>query len=155
MPKKQKSESVFHDWVHELTFQMQALLTTAMRGPDGSQKEDDAKIIIRYLRGVVLKPAGDWKGENDNNFMWGEFEYFPAFTDLFWDDHDHYPHHFIMHLVHCAEVVGYLHPDETIRRNWLDFYFKGCDSFHMKPETQQDLIMRLNDFGCGYKEKTI
>lgn len=35
MPKTNDKESVLHDWVHELTFQMQALLMTGMRGPDG------------------------------------------------------------------------------------------------------------------------
>lgn len=58
--KKQLSESVLQDWVHDLTFQMQALLLTAMRGPDGCNKHNSAKEVVRYLRGSVLKPAGDW-----------------------------------------------------------------------------------------------
>lgn len=151
MPKKQLVESVLHDWVHGLKFQMQALLLTAMRGPDENNKFNAAKSIIRYLRGVVIKPAGDWHGMNDNDFMWGEFDKFDVFAAEFWQDHDEYPHHFIMHLIHCAEVVGYKHPDNFIALHWRNFYFNACTSFHMKPETEQEMDERLNDFGCGYK----
>lgn len=168
MPKSNNNESVLHDWVCDLTFQMQALLLTAMRGPDENNKFNAAKAIIRYLRGVVIKPAGDWNGTNNNDFMWGEYiqihtteasnghpeskysvKLFQKYADDFWQDHDEYPHHFIMHLVHCAEVVGYNHPDETVAAHWLKFYFNACDAFHMNPETYIELHGRLNDFGCG------
>ncbi len=71
MPKSQHRESVLHDWVCDLTFQMQALLLTAVRGPDENNKYNAAKAIIRYLCGVVIKPGGEWGGKNDNDFMWG------------------------------------------------------------------------------------
>lgn len=150
MPKKKKTESVLHDWVHELTFQMQALLTTAMRGPDENNKYNAAKAIIRYLRGVVLKPAGDWHELNDNDFMWGEYgEPFEKYAAEFWQDHDEYPHHFIMHLIHCAEVVGYKYPVKKKAIFWKIFYRNACKSFHMHPETEKEMDERLNDFGCG------
>lgn len=102
MPKTKKSESVLHDWVHELPFQMQALLLTAVRGPDENNKHNTAKAIVRYFRGSVIKPAGKWYGRNDNDFMWGEYDLFAVHMNNFWDDHDEYSHHFIMHLSHCA-----------------------------------------------------
>lgn len=157
MPKKQKKESVLHDWVHELTFQMQALLLTGIRGADGLPKEHISKDIVRYLRGVVCKPAGNWSGLNDNSFMWGDYmqivgeaneNIFRYYTRLFWDSHDEVPHHFLMHLLHCAEVIGYKHPDWDISRHWLNFYFEGCNSFHMKGETEEEMDMRLNDFNA-------
>lgn len=160
MPKQTIQESVLHDWVHTLPFQMQALLLTAMRGPDENNKYNAAKGIIRYLRGVVIKPAGDWHGKNDNDFMWGEYErdedptsVFYSFVDKFISDHDEYPHHFIMHLVHCAEVVGYKHPSQGIRSYWSSFYFVMCEQFHMNPETKDQMDLRLNDFGCGIHKK--
>jgi hypothetical protein len=167
MPKQTFRESVLHDWVLELPFQMQALLLTAMRGPDNMPKQCNAKPIVRYLRGVVCKPAGDWSGKNDNSFMWGEYvkiiekwhqherlpdehrQLFQTYCWQFWDDHDQYPHHFIMHLVHCAEVIGYYHPDKSIRGHWLNFYASACESFHMDMETKDAMDERLNDFGCG------
>lgn len=147
MPKKKKIESVLHDWVHALPFQQQALLMTGMRGPDGSDKHNPAKVIVRFLRGAVLKPAGEWEGMNDNNFMWGDYGVFSLWINRFFDDPDGYPHHFIMHLIHCAEVVGYKHPDGSIAIHWIRFYEAACDSFHMTPETEEEMDQRLNDFG--------
>lgn len=149
MPKTNIKETVLHDWVCDQKFQIQALLLTAMRGPDENNKYNAAKSIIRYLRGVVIKPAGNWLGKNDNDFMWGEYDKFNAFANTFWQDHDEYPHHFIMHLVHCAEVLGYCHPDEQIGLDWLSFYYNACNAFHMNPETKAQMLNRLNDFGCG------
>lgn len=149
MPKTAINETVLHDWVCSLTFQMQALLLTAMRGPDENNKYNAAKAIIRYLRGVVIKPAGGWHQKNDNDFMWGDYRTFLDYANAFWQDHDEYPHHFIMHLVHCAEVVGYKHPDADISKYWLDFYKESCHAFHMNPETEEQMDKRLNDFGCG------
>lgn len=147
--KRMLHESVLHDWVQELPFQMQALLTTAMRGPDENNKFNAAKGVIRYLRSVVLKPAGEWNGKNNNDFMWGEYDKFHQYANMFWADHDEYPHHFIMHLVHCAEVVGYMHPVEEIRHIWLHFYGDATLAFHMNPETKAEMTTRLNDFGEG------
>lgn len=153
MPKTKPFESVLHTWVEGLTFQMQALLLTAMRGPDENNKYNAAKGLIRYLRGVVIKPAGVTNGLNDNDFMWGDYDQFAKYAEQFFSDHDEYPHHFIMHLVHCAEVVGYKHTDSTIRLYWIHFYHSACDAFHMNPESEEQLDERLNDFGCGYKEE--
>lgn len=149
MPKKHLIESVLHDWVHALPFQMQALLLTAMRGPDENNKYNAAKSIVRYLRGCVIKPAGNWGGMNDNDFMWGEYSSFEEYAIGFWQDYDEYPHHFIMHLIHCAEVVGYKHPNSSTAEFWLVFYYNACNSFHMTPETEIQLDARLNDFNCG------
>lgn len=153
MPKTKKNEAVLNDWVCGLTFQMQALLLTAMRGPDENNKFNAAKAIVRYLRGVVIKPAGRWSGMNDNDFMWGEWAYFEKFAVEFWRDHDEYPHHFIMHLIHCAEVVGYKHPHPIIREAMLTFYYNACSAFHMNPELEKQMDDRLNDFGEGFIEE--
>jgi len=155
MPKTQASESVLHDWVHTLPFQMQALLLTGTRGPDQTTKHTLAKFIIRYLRGVVIKAAGKWNCSNNNDFMWGDYNIFFDYTKAFWDDHDEYPHHFIMHLVHCAEVIGYYHPTDTIRQQWRGFYLMACESMHMNPESEDQLAERLNDFGVGYHNELI
>src|SRR3954466_16259573 len=98
MPKTNKQESVLHEWVHGRNFQMQVLLLTAMRGPDENNRYNAAKAIIRYLRGVVIKPAGNWFKANDNDFMPRQYEKFDDYASSFWQDHDEYPHHFIMHL---------------------------------------------------------
>lgn len=157
MPKTKIIESALHEWVHELTFQQQALLMTGMRGPDENNKYNIAKGIVRYLRGAICKPAGNWSGLNDNDFMWGDYKGpngFDYYAEKFWQDHDEYPHHFIMHLVHCAEIIGYKHPDHKIRGYWGGFYTEACWAFHMSPETESNMDRRLNDFGVGIHIKT-
>lgn len=145
--KTTKRESVVYSWVFELPFQMQALLFTAMRGPDNCKKDNVAKVMVRFLRGAVLKPAGDTDmQDNDNTFMWWDYSNFNDYISEFFDDHDHYPHHFIMHLIHCAEVLGYCAP-VRIRSFWYRFYIEGCKSMHMHPETEKQMFERLNDFG--------
>lgn len=153
MPKIYENESVLHDWVQKLTFQQQALLLTAMRGPDENNKYSSAKAIVRFLRSVVIKPAGDWDGSNDNDFMWGDYEQFNVHADNFWEDHDEYPHHFIMHLLHCAEVIAYKHDKLSVCFYWKRFYLAGCKAFHMNPEKEEQMDSRLNDFGCGFHNK--
>lgn len=147
MPKTKLIEPVTYDWVHALSFQQQALLSTGHRGPDGCDKHNPGKAMIRYLRGVVSKPAENWSYGNDNDFMWGDYTLFKTWQRNFFEDPDGYPHHFIMHLIHCAEVVGYKHPDDVVRNLWHQFYLKAVHSFHMHPETAIEMDERLNDFG--------
>lgn len=64
---------------------------------------------------------------------------------LFIDAHDEYPHHFTMHLLHSAEILGYKHPDLKTRRFWMKLYEQGCDAFHMYPETEKQMDIRLKD----------
>lgn len=127
MPKTKIVESVSHEWTHVLTFQQQELLATGHRGPDGCNKHNPAKAMVRYS---VFK---DWQRK-------------------FFDDPDGYPHHFIMHLFHCAEVIGYKHPDDFIRHCWHGFYLKAAKSLHMHPETEAEMDARLNDFGVPIPE---
>lgn len=142
-----ENESVVQEWTSSLTFQQQALLLTGIRGADGCSKHNNSKYLTRYLRGAVLKPAGNWRTDiNDGDFMWGYYSTFHYYARMFYNDHDEYPHHYIMHLVHCAEVLGYKHPDGIIRNAWMTFYFNMCKSFHMTPETETEMDNRLNDF---------
>ena len=167
--KRETNEFILHDWLGKLPFQQQALLMTAMRGPDGCPKNNSAKDIVRFLRGVCLKPAAEMNiTKNDpNDFMWFAYEmqvndffnedkevnkFLPPVNvfynsmAMFWDDHDAYPHHFIMHLLHSAEVVAYEHPSREMREYWQMFYLKGCEAFHMNAERSEQMNQGLNDF---------
>ncbi len=59
--------------------------------------------------------------------------------------HDQYSHHFMMHLIHSAQVLGYKHPDEEVRRVWTDFYNRMCNRFHMLPEPESIMDHRLTE----------
>jgi len=64
---------------------------------------------------------------------------------------DHYPHHYVMHLVHGAEVIGYKHSDVQTRACWHAFYLSLCNGLHVNPEAEEQLDARLTaneeDFG--------
>lgn len=141
--KKYTNESVVQDWVCTLPFMQQALLMTAMRGPDGLPKYNTTKNIVRYIRGAVLKPAGQITG-NDNTFMWINYGVFDQFRKEFYNSVDEYPIHFYMHLVHAAEVIAYGHPSLLISRAWYMFYAEACSGFHMNPESREEMYKRLS-----------
>lgn len=142
--KTKPRESVVKEWVSDLPFTQQALLMLSLRGPDGVPKHSPAKYLLYYIRDVVLHAAYPYDGEFEKcGFMRADYENFRDAVNAFFDDLDQYPMHFIMHLIHAAEVVGYAHPDEEIRNHWFTFYCYGCKCLHMTPETQYDLYERL------------
>ncbi len=57
----------------------------------------------------------------------------------------HYPGHWITHLMHAAEVVGYRHPDPVVRGVWTAVYRKLCESMHLTPETKDQMVKRLSE----------
>jgi len=59
-------------------------------------------------------------------------------------DHDCLPHHYIMHLVHAAEVIGYNHPQDEIRGHFRSWYLLMCRKLHVNPETEAQMNERLN-----------
>lgn len=144
--KQQAKESVIHDWVSELPFTQQAVLMVAMRGPDGLSKDNLAKPIVFYMRHAVMKPAYPYKDNEPykpGNFMCCDFDNFSYNANALLENHDDMPHHFLMHIIHAAEIIGYKHPDPIIR-GWFNLlYRRFCESFHMHPESFASLDKRL------------
>lgn len=58
---------------------------------------------------------------------------------------DAIPHHFQLHLLHAAEIVGYKHPDLRIRAWWWQTYKRLVHDMHLWPETEEQLDRRLGD----------
>lgn len=130
--------SVVKPWVNDLTWKQQTVLFCALRGCDTAEKNDPAKFIIRNLRGTVLNNAGTQNGE------------FMRFTDVNLIDFtknnlDAYPIHFILHVAHAAEIIGYKHPDPDIREYWYNVYESIVHAFHMNVESQEQMDYRLRD----------
>lgn len=61
------------------------------------------------------------------------------------DNQDSLPLHFHLHFVHAAEILGYKHENERIRRWWNETYYRFCHDMHMAPETEAQLDYRLDD----------
>lgn len=140
-------KSVVKDWVKELPLTQQAVLLLALRGPDGMAKQTGIKPMLHYLRGTVLHaayPDYDETAEGKSgDFMRGDYEHFNSNAGLFYADIDAYPMHFLMHLIHAAEIIGYHFPILVVRNYWKDFYYYFCKQLHMTPETKEQLNDRL------------
>lgn len=137
-----RNPCVLQDWLlKNCSWREQTVLVVSLRGPDGLPKKNHGKNLCRFMRSCILKDAMPNKG----TFMGIEAKEAIEITQKFLDEHDEYPHHFIMHLAHAAEIVGYKHPDETIRKIWKTFYKECCKAFHMHPETEKEMDARLAD----------
>jgi hypothetical protein len=136
--------SVLQEWVMRLGLRHQGTILTAIRGCDNAPKDDPSKRFVRCYREVVLIPhCGDPRKAATFIEKVSDEELIERFHE-FRRSTDHYPHHYVMHLVHCIEIVGYKHPVEKVREVWLGFYLALCRALHVNPETEEQLDARLN-----------
>ena len=130
---------VLQDWMENLSLKQQTVVLSGFRGCDGMPKEDPSKQLARILRGSILKNAGTEK----TSFL--KLDLDNTVVDQFVADLDKYPNHYVIHLTHAAQIVGYYHPLEECREFWHDFYLRIVNAFHMVPETKEDNDFRLRD----------
>lgn len=147
--------SVLQPWVEDLSFMQQSVLITSIRGCDGLAKYHVSKFLLRWLRRCVLysafakraltDPYEDDKGNFTGKIPKDKFSDIEALFKAYLDNVDDVAHHFHMHIVHAAEIIGYMHPDPIIRGQWLAFYHDCCKDLHMNPETVEHMRTRLGD----------
>lgn len=150
--------SVQPEWCLALPLQQQSVLLLAARGPDGIPKTHPCKEVQRAYRACVLVAAKYGRtlrfGEHADTFM--SLCRFADSWDQVCDDYlesiDQLPHHFIMHMLHGAEILAYKHPELPFRDNWLMFYRLGCQDQHLPPETEAAMDARLSDWGRAFWE---
>ncbi len=58
---------------------------------------------------------------------------------------DELPHHFQLHFLHAAEILGYKHPIPWIAAWWNLCYLKLVKDMHLQPETKEQMMKRLGD----------
>lgn len=142
-------------WQAQLPLQQQSVLWAALRGPDGIPKGHPCKDVSRAYRGTVLVAARyarelRW-GECADSFMsldkFADADVWAGVVSSFWHEVDALPLHFVMHLIHGAQILGYKHPDSRFSERWLEFYEIGCNEFHLNPESEKEMDERLNDWG--------
>lgn len=152
--------SVLQTWVNNLTMMQQTVLLTAVRGPDGLPKYGSAKLLLRWYRRCILLSAMDQAVLSTPYEVGGGSFTGPSFSALYADDWqgemseivssylrelDAIPHHFQLHLLHAAEIVGYKHPDRNTRVWWRTTYERLVHDMHLWPETEDQLDRRLGD----------
>lgn len=68
---------------------------------------------------------------------------------------DEIPHHFQLHLMHAAQIVGVHHPDKFIRGWWAHFYAMLVNDAHLQPETPEAMNLRLSDNSAEWKAREV
>jgi hypothetical protein len=135
---------VLQDWVMELPLRAQGTLLTGIRGCDLTPKfplDSVERRLVSALRYVVLNPADPREVDSEPGCFFSS----KVPRDLRGSTVGHYPQHWVSHIMHCAEVVGYCHPDENVRLEWEAVYLTFVEAWHLKPETKEQMIERLTE----------
>ena len=157
--------NAMQEWTSELPVMQQTVLLTAIRGPDGMQKYCAIKYLLRWYRRCILISAldkkvladpfdingGSFTGPSVDDRPDGEWEHpMEAIVDEYLKDLDGIPHHFQLHFMHAAEIIGYKHPDGRIKTWWRHVYFRLVHDMHVHPETEEEMDSRLGDTREGW-----
>lgn len=165
-----KTRSVLQPWVESLTMMQQSVLLAAIRGPDGQPKYGGgAKMLLRWFRRCVLLSAMDGAvledpivpngGSFTGPSLDGEDDADP------WEDRmqvhvndylrqvDMLPHHYQLHFMHAAEILGYKHPAHRTRHFWYSLYIRLVHDLHLWPETEEQMDSRLGDCRSGWLQR--
>jgi hypothetical protein len=146
--------SVQPEWCRSLTLQQQSVLLLAGRGPDGVGKHHPCKPVhIAYratifLAGKYGRPL-EW-GERADSFMsldlFGNDQWWETAVNEFFGNWDSLPAHYVKHLMHGAQILGFKHPDLRFRQRWSRLYLRFVEEFHLQPETEEQMDRRLGDW---------
>lgn len=151
--------SVLQPWVEKLTFMQQSVLITAVRGPDGIPKDHIVKVLLRWYRRCILYCAFGRKIITNPYTKGGGSFTGPCTTSLknaidgYLRSVDEVPHHFQLHFMHAAEILGYKHPNKEIAKRWFDFYCKIVNDAHLSIETKEQMEYRLGDSEKQWRDK--
>lgn len=136
---------VLRPWVRALPLRLQGVVVTAIRGCDGAPKEDSSKHLSRMIRRAILNPADPRESLCKGGFFGFDPVQLPfKLSDMF-HSLDQYPLHYVMHLCHCCQVIGYRHPDQSIAEFFELTYLLFCHTFHLSPESEADMERRLTE----------
>lgn len=158
------------EWVVKLPIMQQSVLFAAVRAPDGVRKDHPVKVMMRWYRRCVLMLAfeqrrvlepywpggGSFTGPLTAQIM-EEFglDDLDDIRGLYLRYVDELPHHFQLHLMHAAEIVGYKHDVERVRKWWLEFYRMIVQDAHLFPETEDIMDHRLSDDGRAWQSHEV
>lgn len=136
-------KSIVKDWVCGLGLRHQGVLLAAVRGCDIAPKDDPSKLLARVMREVILNAHAGEASKAKTFISTATDTEFKSLEDAFMRSFDHYPLHYVLHIFHAAEVIGYHHPVTSTACRWLSFYYRACHKLHLSPESAKDLDARL------------
>lgn len=135
-------KSVLQDWVMELPLREQGTILTAIRGCDLTSKmplDSPERQIVGWIRNAVLNPCDAREVGIKGAFFQTDF---PKFK---WSEFGHYPLHWVAHVAHTLEVIGYRSPNREQAGIAQTAYFNFAHSLHLKPESMKQMAERLSE----------
>ncbi len=133
--------SVFQEWLQTISWKQQTVIITGLRGCDGLSKYDPSKHISRSIRMAALKNA-----DTTTTYMKHDlFDELLESAKKFIADLDKYPLHFVLHMAHACEIIGYKHPDDKTRETFNAVYNQIVWAMHLRPESKESMDHRLSD----------
>lgn len=138
--------NILQHWVAELGLRHQGVILTGIRGCDGVAKHDVSKPLMRAIRAVALVPFDPRELTEPKGFMYYAAGYeFRQSASAFAKNMDEYPSHFVWHVIHACEVIGYCHPNETVAADFCYAYTALINKFHVRPESKATMEERLTE----------
>lgn len=134
---------VMRDWVSYLPLRHQGVLVTGIRGCDGAPKDDPSKALSCTIRRAIMNPADYRETTYERGFFGFSAPRMKKDIEQFLHSLDQYPLHYITHLMHASEIIGYKHPNYNVRVFFNLIYRAMVKKFHLTPETEEILDERL------------
>lgn len=127
---------VLQKWVQELTWKEQSAILTSIRGSDEFYIPQ-LRSLVRWIRRTTLYDA-------DLNGTFVKHGALPSKGELK-PCLEYMRVHFVSHLMHTLEIIGYRCPDDDIAEIAEGYYVNMCDILHCNPETREEMDVRLKD----------
>lgn len=134
---------VMRHWTTELPLRYQGVIVSALRGCDGAPKNDPSKGLTRMIRRAVMNPADARETIYARGFFGFNADDLQVSLREFLKSTDQYPHHYLMHLMHASEVIGYCHPNTVMGAFFQLIYAELCFGMHLMPENKAQMQRRL------------
>ncbi|QFT81193.1 hypothetical protein FIU89_11285 [Roseovarius sp. THAF27] len=103
------------------------------------------------------RSAGLWLGDIGDFNGWTEecSRIFDQMRLVYLEHVDELPHHFQLHFMHGAQIIGVHHSDDKIADWWRHFYHMIVNDAHLHPETDDEMNMRLSDDREEWKRREV
>ena len=128
----------------ELQLREQGTLLTCVRGCDLTPKwplDSAERRLVSALRHAFMVPADPREVDSEKG------AFFLSEVPIDWkpSQFGHYPQHWVSHVMHASEVIGWRHPDTQVGAAFLAVYHKIVHSLHLNPETFLQFETRLSE----------
>jgi hypothetical protein len=149
---------VLQDWVMGLPLMQQSVLLSGIRGPDTLRKDHPAKMLMRWYRRAFLVCAFDQvvhfsSTEPCGGSFTGRVPDVSVVGAEYLHNVDEVPHHFHLHLMHGAQIIGHHCPYPVARDFWRHFYLLAVKDMHLEPESLVEMDERLSDNEDAWKRR--